>query len=634
MCGICGILDFSNEQIIKEDTLQKMCSAMIHRGPDDQGIYLKRFSGQGLDIKAGLAHRRLSIIDLTSAGHQPMPNEDKTVWIVLNGEIYNYRDLRVDLEERGHKFKSQADTETVIHLYEEYGEECVKYLRGMFAFAIWDERKKSLLLARDRVGKKPLIYSHRGNIFCFASEFSALLASNLIDKEINLGAIDYYLTFGYIPAPLTIYKSVFKLPPAHTLTLKDNIVNIKKYWELDYAHKIKISEEDAAEEVLKLLKEATKIRLYSDVPLGAFLSGGIDSSTVVALMSQLCSNKVKTFSVGFEEEDYNELKYARNIARRFGTDHNEFIIKPKALEILPLLVERYGEPYADSSCIPTYYLAKQTKQYVTVALNGDGGDESFAGYERYLAMLVAEMLRKTPYLVSAFRRILKFIPNSSNYNNKLNRIKRLLEAASLPSKKRYIRWVGIFSDNLKNTLYSGDFIQRLSSDKTPVFTEEYFNQIDTFRSLDSLLNTDVNTYLVDDLLVKVDIVSMANSLEARSPFLDHKFMEFAASLPEKYKLKGFDKKYILKKAIQDMIPHENIYRKKMGFGIPINEWFRKELKSFLIDNLLCGRFLKRGYFNPKSIENLVNDHLNSKYNYGHQLWSLLMLELWHQRFID
>lgn len=624
MCGICGIIDNNN---INEDLLHKMCAELKHRGPDDEGVFLNK----GIP-SVGLGHRRLSIIDLSSSGHQPMPNEDKTIWIVFNGEIYNYRELRSQLENKGHKFISHTDTETIIHLYEEYGENCVKYLRGMFAFVIWDKRSKTLLLARDRVGKKPLLYYHQDNKFCFASEFGALLATNLINKEINLEAIDYYLTFGYIPAPLSIYKNVFKLPPAHILLLKDNNLTLRKYWELDYSSKIKISEQEAAEEILKLLKEAVKIRLYSDVPLGAFLSGGIDSSTIVGLMSQLSSNKVKTFSIGFEEKDYSELEYARNIAQRFDTDHHEFIVKPKALEILPLLVQRYGEPYADSSCIPTYYVSQQTRQYVTVALNGDGGDESFAGYERYQAMLIANRIpNMIKVIASAFAAAL---PDSINSKNRLRRIKRFINGANLSIPERYVKWAGIFNENLKSDIYTGTFIKSLSSENPIKFIETFLNNPGNLKLLDALLQTDINTYLPGDLLVKVDITSMANSLEARSPFLDHKLMEFAAKLPVEYKIKKYTKKYILKKTIKDLIPKKNIHRRKMGFGVPVGEWLRDGLKGFLCETLLSGRSLQRGYFKPEAIKEIVHLHIEKKKDYTFGLWALLMLELWHQRFID
>ncbi|HCD37486.1 MAG TPA: asparagine synthase (glutamine-hydrolyzing), partial [Candidatus Omnitrophica bacterium] len=370
MCGICGIINYSQNNKVEEVLINNMSRQMAHRGPDEAGVYVSNSTYPA----AGLGHRRLKIIDLSASAQQPMPNEQRDIWVIFNGEIYNFAQLRQELEAKGHKFRSRSDTEALVHLYEEEGEGCVKKLRGMFAFAIWDERKQTLFLARDRLGKKPLIYSYRDNKFCFASEFTALLASGMVSKETNLDAVNYYLTFGYIPAPQTIYKNVFKLAPAHTLTLKNAEVSIKRYWDLDYSAKIKISQEDAAGEVYRLLKEAVKLRLYSDVPLGAFLSGGIDSSAVVALMSELSPNRVKTFSIGFQEGDYNELHFARNIASRFNTQHQEFIVRPQAMEILPLLIERYGEPYADSSCIPTYYVAQQTRQQVTVALNGDGGD--------------------------------------------------------------------------------------------------------------------------------------------------------------------------------------------------------------------------------------------------------------------
>ncbi len=627
MCGICGILDYNKNSYIEESVLRSMCLELNHRGPDDEGVFIDKE-----EPSVGLGHRRLSIIDLSPAGHQPMSNEDGTVWLVLNGEIYNYKELRTDLENKGHKFKSNTDTETIVHLYEEYQEDCVKSLRGMFAFAIWDKQNKILLLARDRVGKKPLIYYHKYNNFCFASEFCALLGSGLINKDISFEAINHYLTFGYIPAPLTIYKEVYKLPPAHTLILKNNKVTIKKYWELDYRNKIKITEEEAADETIRLLKEAVKIRLYSDVPLGVFLSGGIDSSTVVALMNQLSSNRIKTFSIGFEEKDYSELKYARNIADRFNTEHHEFIVKPNALEILPLLVERYGEPYADSSCIPTYYVARETRKYVTVALNGDGGDESFAGYERYQAMLVAEMIPRTIKKIAS--RFSSILPDSVSSKNNLRRIKRFLKAIALSSQYRYIKWVGIFDDVLKKDIYLDGFAKIVNKSDPLNFISPYLDNSSGMSMIDSLLYTDVMTYLPYDLLVKVDITSMANSLEARSPFLDHKLMEYVAKLPAEYKMKRLTKKYLLKKAIKDLVPPQNIHRKKMGFALPVGEWFRNELKGFLSETILSERSLKRGYFKKESIKEMVSKHIQKKADYTFQLWAFLMLELWHQRFID
>lgn len=630
MCGICGIIDYNRSADINEMMLRRMCEELKHRGPDDEGVFLNRDTPS-----IGLGHRRLSIIDLSEAGHQPMCNEDGTLWAVLNGEIYNFQELREVLEKKGHRFKSHTDTETLIHLYENYGEDCVKYLRGMFAFAIWDERKKILFLARDRVGKKPLLYYYKDNRFCFASEFTSILASNLIDKEINFQAIDHYLSFGYIPSPLTIYKHVFKLPAAHSLLLKDNQLSLEKYWELDYSPKINISEQEASEEILRLLKEAVKIRLYSDVPLGAFLSGGIDSSTVVALMSELSRNKVKTFSIGFAEKDYSELKFAKNIAARFNTEHHEFMVKPKALKILPLLIERYGEPYADSSCIPSYYVSQQTRQYVTVALNGDGGDESFAGYERYQAMLIADIYYNLPNIAKKTLRILtERLPDSTNPKNSLRRVKRFFDGAALPVERRYLRWVGIFDDTLKQALYSEAFQDKTQGEDSIQWIASYMDSNPTSHIIDRLLNTDVHTYLPYDLLVKMDIASMANSLEARSPFLDQKLMEFAARLPAHYKMRRLVKKYILKKAVKDLIPQENIYRRKMGFGIPVGEWFRNELKGFLQETLVSQISLGRGYFKPEVVKYMVNAHIAGQKDYTYRLWALLMLELWHKRFID
>ena len=630
MCGICGIVDYRTNSPVEETVLKKMCTDMIHRGPDDEGIFIKNDSPS-----VGLGHRRLSIIDLYRAGHQPMANEDGRIWLVFNGEIYNYKELRGRLVDKGHIFKSNADSEVIIHLYEDYGKDCVKYLRGFFAFAVWDETKKLLLLARDRVGKKPLIYYHDEKNLCFASEFFALFANGLVKKEINYEAIHYYLTFGYIPAPLTIYENVFKLPPAHLLILEEREITLEQYWRLDYSNKINISEHDAAEEILRLIKEAVKIRLYSDVPLGAFLSGGIDSSTVVALMSQLSGAKVKTFSIGFKEQDYSELEYARTIAKRFNTEHNEFIVEPKALEILPSLVEHYGEPYADSSCIPTYYVARETRKYVTVALNGDGGDELFAGYERYQAMLISEVYQKFPnFTKNIISNLFRNLPDSTNSKNRLRKIRRFFEAVNLARNQRYLRWVGIFSDDLRDSLYSEDFKKKIQGNDPLNWLLPYLNHPNGLGLLDRLLMTDTNTYLPNDLLVKVDIASMANSLEGRSPFLDHRLMEFVARLPSEYKMKRFIKKYILKKAIKGLVPEKNVHRRKMGFGVPAGEWFRSDLKELLFETVLSDKFFNRGYFNSEAVRTMVYKHINGQKDYALKIWALLMLELWHKRFID
>lgn len=630
MCGICGIVDYGNRGGVNAELMRHMSSKMLHRGPDDCGEYIYRNN-----LSVGLGHRRLSIIDLSSAARQPISNEDGTIWVVFNGEIYNYRELSADLERAGHALRSHSDTEVLVHLYEEHAAEAAGFLRGMFAFAVWDEKAQTLMLARDRIGKKPLIYHRSNDSFCFASEFAALFASGIVPKKINYTAIHYYLTFGYIPAPLTIYEGVYKLMPAHLLILQNNNVRITPYWHLEYEPKLTISEMEAENEIMRLLRESVKIRLNSDVPLGAFLSGGIDSSTVVGLMAELSPQKVKTFTIGFKEQDYSEVRFARSVAQHFATEHHEFIVSPKAMEILPLLVERYGEPYADSSCIPTFYVAQQTRKFVTVALTGDGGDENFAGYDRYHAMVAADFLQRLPFSFGkALRQAAKALPDSVDSKNILRRLKRFFQAAGLTTHKRYLRWIGIFDDFHKSYLYSGDFSSKVADANPLDFLSRYLVNQNREHLLDRLLDADTHTYLPDDLLVKVDIASMANSLEARSPFLDYRLMEFVARLPVRYKLKRRSKKYILKRAVRDLLPYKNIYRRKMGFGLPVGLWLRNEMKDFLSDTLLSNTSLGRGYFNPEALKGMVKSHIAGRKDYSFNLWALLMLELWHRQHMD
>lgn len=625
MCGICGIIDTAKAPIDKA-RVTAMARAMAHRGPDDEGIY----SAAGVC----LGHRRLSIIDLSSAGHQPLSNEDKAIWAVLNGEIYNYKELRAELQKKGHIFHSNSDTEVLVHLYEAQGKECVKSILGMYAFAIWDSKRQSLLLARDRIGKKPLLYSYRDGKLCFASEFRALLESNLVEKKINLQALDYYFTFGYIPAPLTIYANVFKLLPGHILCLEKQQIKTERYWQLDFTKKLDICEKEAKEEISRLLTEAVRARLYSDVPLGVFLSGGIDSSLVVGMMAKLCNQKIRTFSIGFDEAEYDELKYARSIARHFDTEHKEFIVRPKALDVLPALVEHYGEPYADPSCIPTYYLAQMSKQYVSVVLNGDGGDELFAGYDRYQAMLYSGFFDNIPlFLRKKIHHIaMSIIPEPRAQQSGMRKIKRFFNAIGLPPHKRYMQWIGVFDDELKESVYSPDFLKSAANNPSDVLFKSTLNDT-SMHVIDRLLKLDTITYLPDDLLVKVDIATMSHGLEARSPLLDHRLMEFVAALPVSFKLRGATKKYILKKVAKQFIPWENIYRPKKGFGVPIGEWFRGELKDILLDNVLDTHFLKIGYFNKKALQGIVTQHMSHKENHSFQLWTLLMFSLWHRKFI-
>lgn len=639
MCGIVGIINF-NGLTINPKLLQSMCDAQKHRGPDDEGYFIHE--------NVGLGHRRLAIIDLES-GHQPIHNEDETIWIVFNGEIYNFQELRKQLVQCGHRFYTNTDTEAIVHAYEQYGEQCVTHLRGMFAFAIWDGNQQKLLLARDRVGKKPLLYSHSNGRFVFASEFQAILQDSSISREVDLVAIDRYLTHTYVPAPLTAFKAIKKLPPGHILVYQEGQIRIERYWQLSFENKIQIDEEEAAERIMALLTEAVKLRLISDVPLGVFLSGGIDSSAVVGLMSQLSDKPVKTFSIGFEEHQFNELDYARIIAQRFGTEHHEFIVKPQALEVLPILVRHYGEPYADSSAIPTFYVSQLTRQHVTVALNGDGGDEAFAGYPRYLGLRTAANYSALPkFLRNGLIQPLSYLlPDWGG----IGQIKRFIQFASLPTpgpskggglrrEELHLHWLSAFRPGLKAELYSEEFRQslivgglKLQANSSDWWAQMY-RETTAQDTVDAALYVDILSYLPFDLLVKVDITSMANSLEARSPFLDHKLLEFSASLPSHFKLRGKTLKYILKQALDGFIPNENIHRKKMGFGVPVGRWFRGELRDFLVDVVLSKRALKRCYFNPTTLNRLVFAHINGKQDYSHQMWTLLMLELWHRDFID
>src|SRR5256714_3135281 len=627
MCGIAGIVTLDGASA-DAGLLARMNDRIRRRGPDEEGAYLH--------ANVGLAMRRLAIIDL-AGGQQPITNEDRTCWIVFNGEIYNYRELKARLENLGHRFRTDCDTETIVHAYEEFGADCPKHLRGMFAFAIWDARRQELFLARDRVGKKPLLYSKTGNSFLFGSEFSALLVHPSVGREVNREAIHDYLSFMCVPAPLTAYRDIRKLEPGHSLILKsDGELKIERYWQPDFSKKIKISEEEAGERALELLRESVRVRLMSEVPLGAFLSGGIDSSAVVALMSEASSTPVKTFSIGFEEQDFSELHHARRVAEHVGAEHHEFIVRPDALEVLPTLVEHYGEPYADSSAIPTYYVSRETRRHVTVALNGDGGDECFAGYERYAVMKFAETYHRLPAKLRKHfvERAFEMLPSGGGGRSFFTRAKRFMRGASLPRVERYLRWVSVFRTPDKHELYSDDFKHETAGWSATSWLEPWFVHANGSGLLDATLLADTMTYLPNDLLVKVDIASMAVSLEARSPFLDHHVIEFAASLPENLKLRGLTTKYLLKKVLKRLLPSENLDRRKMGFGVPIGHWFRGELQNFLRETILSQKALARGLFKPEAVRRLVELHTRRERDFSHQLWTLLMLELWFQKFID
>jgi asparagine synthase (glutamine-hydrolysing) len=626
MCGIVGIVG-NDGKAVDEQLLSRMCEAIRHRGPDEDGFYVNG--------PVGLAMRRLAIIDL-AGGQQPIHNQDRSSWIVFNGEIYNYLELREKLEKLGHTFYTNSDTEAIVHAYDQFGADCPNHLRGMFAFAIWNERTQELFLARDRVGKKPLLYADVNGKLIFGSEFSALLLHPDISRDIEPEALDYYLSFMCIPAPLTAYRAIRKLEPGHWLRWRNGNVETKRYWQPDFTKKIDISEEEAGERTIEILRDAVRVRLMSEVPLGAFLSGGIDSSAVVALMSQESTERVKTFSIGFDEQDFSELHHARRVAEHVGADHHEFIVRPDAVEVLPLLVEHYGEPYADSSAVPTYYVAKETRKHVTVALNGDGGDESFAGYERYAAMGITEKYRRVPSILreSLIRRAVDLIPTDATKRSRIKSAQRLLAVVDRPKTNRYMHWMSTFNDETKLPLYSDSFRQQILSANATGILETWFKRANGIGVVDAMLLTDQMTYLPNDLLVKVDIATMAVSLEARSPFLDHHVIEFAASLPQNLKLRGLTGKYLLKKVLRKLLPSENLDRRKMGFGVPVGHWFRGKMQPFLREVLLSEKALRRGLFKPEAVKRLVELHTRAERDYSAQLWTLLMLELWFNRFID
>jgi len=635
MCGIAGVVDLQARPV-ESSLVRRLCNVLAHRGPDDEGYYIKG--------PVALGQRRLAILDL-AGGRQPMGNEDGTVWITFNGEIYNFRELRACLEGLGHRFATCSDTEAIVHAYEQYGPACVNTLRGMFAFALWDQPRQTLLLARDRVGKKPLFYAEVDGQWVFASELQALLQHPGLAREVDWAALDDYLTYGYVPAPRTIFRGVHKLSPAHWLTVRVHAggsggpeVRTERYWQLAYQPKLRLSEEDAVDGLLEVLREAVQLRMIADVPLGALLSGGIDSSVVVALMSQLSDRPVKTFSIGFDDQEFNELPHARRVAERCGTEHHELIVRPNALEVLPTLVRHYGEPYADSSAIPSYYVAKLTREHVKVALNGDGGDECFAGYERYAGGLAADRYGRIPAVVRrlAIEPLSRLLPTYGPRRSRLRQARRFLEVAGQPASQRYLRWIGYVPTMEKAALYSPDFQEQLAGHRAESWLLEMWERLTAagLGPLDRMLALDVESYLPYDLLVKMDIATMANSLETRSPFLDHHVMEFSARLPASYKLRGMSLKHLLKKACTGLLPPETLTRRKMGFGVPVGNWMRGELRSWMEDLLLSTRSLKRGYFQPEALRQVVDRHLEGLEDRSFELWALLWLELWHQEFMD
>jgi len=639
MCGIAGIVDSTRSP--ERDLIQRMNRTMQHRGPDGEGYHLAG--------PVALGHRRLSIIDL-SGGGQPLSNEDASVWITFNGEVYNFQQLREELIAKGHRFATRSDTETIVHAYEEYGAGCVEKFRGMFAFALWDARTGELFAARDRLGKKPLYYWCDGKRLLFASEIKALLQDRSVAREIDPKALADYLTYHYIPFPGTIFKGIRKLEPGHTLTVRVKReqpgvpsagsaagagmgerleLEVRRYWDINYAPDHSLSEADWAEALREKLLEAVRVRLISEVPLGAFLSGGIDSSTVVALMSRAQSAPVKTFSIGFKEEDFSEVRYARQVAGLFGTEHHEFLVEPDAVDVLPKLAWEFDEPFADSSALPTYYLCKLAREHVTVILSGDGGDETFAGYRRYGW---AQEMGRNDWLPAPLKGLLfglpaRLLPEGVKGKGTLNHL----------SKGAFERYAGL------NTFGEAPYLDRLLSrelradigGRLPDFSAMagFYRNCSSQDYLTRIQYVDSKLYLSEDILTKVDRASMLCSLETRAPLLDHEVVEFAARMPSSLKLKGGETKYILKKAMEGILPNEILYRKKMGFGVPLVHWFKKDLNEYAHDLLLSRQARDRGFFDPAYVQSLLASHQKGGRDLSARIWALLFFEQWCRNWL-
>ncbi|MCE9613656.1 MAG: asparagine synthase (glutamine-hydrolyzing) [Lentisphaerae bacterium] len=624
MCGICGYINPEGRPVDR-DLLDRMNAAIRHRGPDSDGFFVRDH--------VGLAMRRLAILDLVT-GDQPMSNEAGDIWIVFNGEIYNYPELRPQLEARGHVFRTHADTEAIVHLYEDFGDDCVQHLRGMFAFAIWDARRGRLLLARDRLGKKPLYYAQHAQGLVFGSEIKALLEVPTLPRDIDLEAINHYLTLQYVPDPLTGFQHIRKLPPAHRLIWERGALRVERYWDLPYGPKWTAPDAELAEDLRTRLREAVRLRLLSDVPLGAHLSGGLDSSLIVALMSEAASGPVKTFSIGFEEAGFSELPYARAVAQRYGTEHHEFVVSYGDVpDMMQRLARQFDEPFADSSALPLHHLSRLTRQHVTVALNGDGGDEIFAGYQRYrldrFANLYARLPRAiTQQIMPALLKSAREPVNVPIEANWVAGLKRLAQVAAITPDASIVRWGSYFDEAQKAALWRPDRRHAFSNLTSADWLAKSFRSAPATSFLDRTLYTDTTNYLPGDLLVKADRMTMANSLEGRSPFLDHMLVEWVARLPEHCKLRGSTHKYLLRAAFAEHLPPAVSNRGKRGFGIPLGAWFRGPLAAWSRE-VLCDPQARIGQlFDLVPVSTLVQEHTAGRTDHGKRLWTLLMLEFW------
>lgn len=624
MCGLAGIYNFKSLEPVSPIVLKAMTDTLVHRGPDDEGFYI---SGS-----VGLGHRRLSIIDL-GGGHQPITNEDKSVWVVFNGEIYNFDDLHANLVKRGHIFKTRSDTEVIVHLYEEELEECFQRLRGMFAIAIWDQRRQKLVLARDRIGKKPLYYFYDGSKIIFGSEIKAILQVPGISRGIDLEALSDYFSFLYVPAPKSIFKHIRKVLPGQYLTISPKGLRETKYWDLSFAQVDELTERRWAAKLLETLQEAVQIRLMSEVPLGAFLSGGVDSSSVVAMMHKAVGDSVITSSIGFEEKGFNELPYARSIASQFKTDHYEQVVRPDAISVVEKLSWHYDEPFADSSAIPTYYVSKVAREHVTVALSGDGGDENFAGYRRYYFDQRENAIRS--WLPSSVRQpifgALASMYPKADWAPRIVRGKATFQNLARCPIEAYFRSISACKSELKLDLLHRDVRRQVNGYDSLNVLREYYDRADTVDPLSRVQYVDIKTYLADDILAKVDRASMANSLEVRAPILDHKFMELVARIPSSLKLRGMEGKYIFKKALQQFLPDAVLYRKKMGFAVPLEQWFRENLKEMAHDIILSTD--RDNLLDQSAVKKIWTEHQRGFRNRSTELWTIFMFRLWESKFM-
>lgn len=625
MSGIVGKFYFNEEKIIFEKEIKEMLNALSHRGLNDEGIFINR--------NIGLGHRRLSLINPAPAGHRPIADDEEKIWIVYDGEIYNFLELKENLEKEGIKFKSsQTDTEVIIYLYKKYGLNCLKYLRGVFAFAIWDSQKRELFLARDRIGRRPLKYYYDNRCFIFASELKSILKNPEVKKEPDFGAIDEYFTYQYVPSPKTGFKNIFKLQSAHYLIVKEDgqVIN-QRYWQLNYLKKLDLSEKEWEKLISDKLKESLKLSLVSKETPGVHLSGGIDSSLIFAFLAQEINEPIKTFSIGFKEKDYNELPYAELVAKKYKSEHKKFIIGPDIIKILPKIVYFYEEPYADSSALPTWHLSEMTKKFVPVVLNGDGGDENFAGYNRYNGMKLFRQFKIVPFK-NQLKKINQFLYQILKINL-FQKGYRFLSSYSKGSLDFYLRLIDCFGEEEKDFIYNEEFKKQIQNSRWHSFLEEKFNEAKDFDWLDQILYLDINSYLPDDLLVKVDIASMAHNLEIRSPFLDHEFLELTAKMPSNLKFRGYNKKYLLKKIASSYLPWQCINKPKQGFALPLEHWFRRDLERYLIENLLNKKFLDYG-FKKEGIEKLISEHKIYHQNYTPYLWVLLTLSHWFKIWFE